>query len=880
MLSSPFGYSQYWLCPRSILRGMAFFGLIFCFAPTVIWGQTVAVRPNFSCMTKTNEVWDITIENKTSQNVVVTIEVVVTDDKQVVQYKAKTTNVSAIIGWTKLNNTALQTQVEIQSNISDFSNKNTYNIRYNIYSIADNALLGSFETNSKNCIQQNITTDTTTLAIKKKPAFFHFSGRGYASTAYTEMPSPEHLSLNGWAHRSELTETITLGVAPIDVTERYFQDALYPTGTWQIAYSFNLAQFQENLKLAAMRKIEQELAKRNIDTTKMKNIAQALKKENYPELDKWKTQLAKAQNINKDSLYEVLAGSERQAAYLEEAIGNSSAKTLMARHNIKNVGALDSMRNKLSSYEYAEIVGYYKQKADLKALKAELKNTKQMREGMHDIAELEDKIKKIEALDLKDMANNPESIGLLVANFLPKNKWTRALMNIKSLHIGTFYPYQSPFTINGIALNGGELKYTILPKLTLGTALGSVQVQPRDTLFTAQQTALQPLYLYNAALTYGDIQGTNVKVTYTNIQSVGLEKPIVNTMGGAFNGILSMGGAVSFFKKKAVLSGEYDMATYTAATNNPATLRSEAQTLFIPLPYTSTTLSDAALNLNALFKATKTTQFTGFYNKVGDKYYALSAPYLVRNMERYELRLTQDFWKNKVSVSGFYGQDFNQLSPSMALFRVLHRTYGLSTQISLPKLPKITATLSNYEIRADKKEVFQTAGQQGSSFQVLLSQNIKLDKKAAWRMNLLGDATVLLQKAVAQGQTNTTIVGATLGVNHAKLGFNVRTAYQTTRYNETTQNLMMSDIMLQTMPFKSGTLRGGWQYYHTDMNTNRQLFYGEYSQVIFRNINLSLRANYGGIATLNRAAANDPSVSPITQGTPFWSGGAMLQFGF
>ena len=87
---------------------------------------------------KAEAAWDITIENKTAQNMHLAIDVVVTDKQQKVYYKAQTTNIAVRAGWTNLDGTALQTQIEVQNVGFEAQYKNEYYIHYAIRNVNDN----------------------------------------------------------------------------------------------------------------------------------------------------------------------------------------------------------------------------------------------------------------------------------------------------------------------------------------------------------------------------------------------------------------------------------------------------------------------------------------------------------------------------------------------------------------------------------------------------------------------------------------------------------------------------------------------------------------------------------------------------------------------
>ena len=183
--------------------------------------QMVSIRTNTACLTQLADVWTCTIDNRTPQTLAVIAEVVVTDAQQKICYKARATNVSAVTGWTRLTSILVNPNVETMPTDGALSAQATYNVAYSLYD-NNNNLLYNTQANLVVCDKQpNITTtDSLKAKQKHKQRLFQLNGRGYASTMYQDAALANQTTLNGWSQRAELTETLSFGIVPIDVTEQ------------------------------------------------------------------------------------------------------------------------------------------------------------------------------------------------------------------------------------------------------------------------------------------------------------------------------------------------------------------------------------------------------------------------------------------------------------------------------------------------------------------------------------------------------------------------------------------------------------------------------------------------------------------------------------
>lgn len=164
-------------------------------------------------------------------------------------------------------------------------------------------------------------------------------------------------------------------------------------------------------------------------------------------------------------------------------------------------------------------------------------------------------LSKIKNLNVKDFGSytSAKDMYAMLDKYNILSKKEMLLNNIRSLDIGTVYPYYSDYTLNGVILQGYNLAYNY-KKFYIGAAGGKQLNVFNDSILQGHR--LKKNLLFGFVLGYGDKQSNHVHLNYVFGKRQVDADSVLHTTQKLENHVIAPDFRWSFFKNKLTLSGE------------------------------------------------------------------------------------------------------------------------------------------------------------------------------------------------------------------------------------------------------------------------------------------------------------------------------------
>ena len=650
-----------------------------------------------------------------------------------------------------------------------------------------------FTVNGEN-VTFNNSADPGKLDVTK---WFNTTGSAQLTTAFNNPQGIQSEQKNFYS-RLEFNPTIVLmGQIPVSASVLLSTEQNPQKQTMnQVSLNFDYNYFRTLLEQKAMAKIEEMKSGQGLgDMEKLKEKYILEKNKDYGELKaklsspEAKEQLAKADEYN---------SLEKQSANLEKEIDYGKMDNLKKKYVVNTMDDLETKKNQVPAKDYNEL------KFQMTTADAYTNAQKQMKklEGAKNNAEKlekqKEKLNKIENTDymqmMRDPAYNREILNKLGLN----NSVTKLFGSIQKFNVGTSYPLYTELTMNGVRATGFNIELN--PGLAyLAFTKGTVRNQRYNTTLNTYEFQQE---VTAGRLGLGKKNATHFILSYVNTieQGNAFTTPLDAVIYNPGNNLVA--GAelqVSLFKNKFITQAEINNANTTSDIHAPdvpnkangadqmTQALSQMTDVLSKLNFkpNATTRLDYAYSVKSeinLFK--DNTVLRGYYSYVGPGYNSYTAPYLLTDLLKYEGKLSQSFWKKRISVGGFYKYITDDLFNSKS-FKTTINGYGAEANINLPKLPSLWAKYLP--------------------------------------VNQVSDFTVSGQ--IGKLASNMTMAGSSYNFNFSRVSCNAQFIF--TQYDIKDQfwgtNILMSTYMLiHNMAFANGTTLGVNGFYNTSQNTHAQ----------------------------------------------------------
>ncbi|MGE3800972.1 MAG: hypothetical protein AB7H80_08130 [Candidatus Kapaibacterium sp.] len=310
---------------------------------------------------------------------------------------------------------------------------------------------------------------------------------------------------------------------------------------------------------------------------------------------------------------------------------------------------------------------------ELRTKQTELESLREKYETLKGIKE-----KVGDAEDLKDMAEtrfpsedlyNPDNLRGALTELDMLSGVERFLYNFPRFGIGVNYPYYSPYTINGIAVNGADIIFNP-GKFYLATTVGTAQRDVPEALANDSTYIAFDRTIYAGRIGYGKLGEGHALLTvmYAGDQDSSV---IVDTATGFYlapqeNWVLGLEVDIPIVPEVFMIKGEIAGSLLSGDLSSPEVETSASldapSWLSDLVKFRTSSFFDYSLSVEPRLTITTTgTKLKGSFERIGPGYVTLGIPYLRNDLIRFEGELEQKLIKKQVTLSGRYRKETDNL---------------------------------------------------------------------------------------------------------------------------------------------------------------------------------------------------------------------------
>ena len=318
---------------------------------------------------------------------------------------------------------------------------------------------------------------------------------------------------------------------------------------------------------------------------------------------------------------------------------------------------------------------------ELRAKQAEMESLREKYESLKGIRE-----KVGDAEDLRDMAEtrypsedlyDPDNLRGALTELDMLSGVERFLYNFPRFGVGVNYPYYSPYTINGIAVNGADIVFNP-GKFYLATTIGTAQRDVPEALANDSTYIAFDRTIYAGRIGYGRVGEGHAILTvmYAGDRDSSV---IVDTTTGFYlapqeNWVLGLEVDIPVVPEIFMIKGEIAGSLLSGDLSSPEVETSAS--LDAPdwlndlVKFRTSSFFDYSFSVEPrLTIPTTNTKLKGSLERIGPGYVTLGIPYLRNDLIRYEGEIEQKIIKNAhVCVRSCYAPRRGRLT------LVVHRT--------------------------------------------------------------------------------------------------------------------------------------------------------------------------------------------------------------
>ena len=329
---------------------------------------------------------------------------------------------------------------------------------------------------------------------------------------------------------------------------------------------------------------------------------------------------------------------------------------------------IDRLQAKVSSGAASteEIEELRKKQGELESLREKYETLKGIKEKVGDAEELRDMAEtsypKAELYDPDNLRSALNQLDML-------SGVERFLYNFPRFGIGVNYPYYSPYTINGIAVNGADIIFNP-GKLYLATTVGTAQRDVPEVLANDSTYIAFDRTIYAGRLGYGRVGDGHALLTvmYAGDQDSSV---IVDTTTGFYlapqeNWVVGLELDVPIVPDVFSVKGEIAGSLLSGDLSSPEVETSvslDAPSWLTDLvKFRTSSFFDYSFSVEPRLTIKGTnTKLKGSFERIGPGYVTLGIPYLRNDLLRYEGQIEQKLIKKQVTLTGRYRHETDNL---------------------------------------------------------------------------------------------------------------------------------------------------------------------------------------------------------------------------
>jgi hypothetical protein len=323
---------------------------------------------------------------------------------------------------------------------------------------------------------------------------------------------------------------------------------------------------------------------------------------------------------------------------------------------------------------------------------------------------------KIENFDAKKYSD-PSNLYSALKNSKLIKKFEKYLFWIKSVNIGMHSPMYSNYSLNGVNVNGFGIElepYKFYAAFSYGETL-----RPVLTSNISHTSYKRNLVAFKVG--YGRTENSHI---HFNLMSAVDDSSSVNPRDSLYlhnklpqdNKVMSIDFKLTLFKKKLSISGELAGSqtirdlTYHSTTfnfvpvingnNNTTSYNDWFVNIISQQGSDLNTQVDYAVNCKVEGKFFEGSNISAGFSRIGPRFQSFGLPFLVKDRMMGEVKASQKFWKNRISISGFFRYNIDNLDSTKALTSQFFNG-GFDLKLNIPKLPVLSMSYMPVTIQND-----------------------------------------------------------------------------------------------------------------------------------------------------------------------------------
>lgn len=241
--------------------------------------------------------------------------------------------------------------------------------------------------------------------------------------------------------------------------------------------------------------------------------------------------------------------------------------------------------------------------------------------------------------------------------------------NFPRFGIGVNYPYYSPYTINGIPVNGVDIIFNP-GKFYLATTIGKAQRDVPEAFATDSTFIAYKRSIYAGRIGYGRVGEGHALLTVMHASDD--ENAIISDTASGFylspqeNWLLGLDIDIPIVPEVFSIKGEIAGSLLSGDLNSPTaeidSSLNAPEWLTDLVQFRTSSFVDFAFSVEPqlTIKATDT-RLKGKFEQIGPGYVTLGIPYLRNDLMRYEGQIDQKFWRKQISLSARFRRESDNL---------------------------------------------------------------------------------------------------------------------------------------------------------------------------------------------------------------------------
>ncbi len=473
----------------------------------------------------------------------------------------------------------------------------------------------------------------------------------------------------------------------------------------QVGLLFDCNYFGTLLDQKAMSKIEEMKPEESAEMEAMKEKFLDKKNKNFEEM---KENLSSPEAMEEIAKAEAYHSLEKQMANLEKAMDQKRLEELGVKYGVATIEELEAKKDSIPRQDYNEMKFQFTTAAAYEDAQAQMKKLEKAKKSSDKLLAQKERVAQLERGGYMQMMRDPRYRKEMLGKLGMSNPATNALGGLKSLSVGTSYPLYTPLTMNGVRSTGINVEWN--PGIAyFAFTRGVIRNPGFDSTFNR--------YVFKRDLLAGRIgigkkNASHFILSYLNSTDRGNVSfsPIDSTVfNPGQNLVLGIDMQLALFKKKFVTQMEINGSATNAdnyAIEFPSDFYKDFERVVgvvrkMNFAVNSSSRFDfAGLIRSELRLFNGNTVMSSNLSYTGPGYTSFTAPYLMVDQFRYEVKLNQSLWRKRFSAGGFYKYVTDNVGSFMRFDSLPDHLEGFIRNDNLPGSKDFTTTLQGFGAEA------------------------------------------------------------------------------------------------------------------------------------------------------------------------------------